>query len=190
MKNKLLLVDCDGVLLHWEWSFDMWMKKHGFTKIFSGQYNIHEAYKINQKQASQLIAMFNETVYVASLPPYLDAIKYVRKLHEDHGVVLHVITSIGDTPEVVNCRTANLKNVFGSSPFYKITCLDPSISKLAVLNEYADSGCYWIEDHPGNFELGAKIGLRSLLMDQHYNSEFQTDDRVYSWKHVYERLTS
>ena len=185
IRDKLILTDCDGVLLHWEWSFDRWMSKHGYVKHSEGAYDIDQCYQIDRKRAEELVKMFNETVFVTSLPPFADAIRYVRKLHEDHGYVFHVITSIGDDPEIVEGRVKNLHNVFGSSPFYRITCLDPSISKETVLSQYKDSHCWWLEDHLSNFHLGNDLGLDSLLVDQHYNRQFVTDSRVYNWKQLY-----
>lgn len=189
ISEKLILTDCDGVLLHWEWSFDRWMSKHGYVKHSEGDYDIHKCYDITSVKANELVKMFNETVFVANLPPYRDAIKYVRKLHEDHGFVFHVVTSIGDEPEIVEGRVKNLHNVFGASPFYRITCLDPTVSKAAVLQQYAGSGCLWIEDHLSNFHLGNDLGLNSILVDQHYNRTFNTDSRVFSWREIYEEIT-
>lgn len=188
MKQKLILVDCDGVLLHWEWRFDMWMASHGYKKHSEGAYEIHKCYNIEAAAANQLVAMFNETIFVASIPPLWDAVKYVKKLHEEHGMVFHVITSISDAPEIAEARTKNLVSVFGSSPFYRITCLNPSVSKAVALKQYENSGCFWIEDHIDNFKLGKDLGLRSLLVDQHYNGGLYTEDRVYDWEHIYNTI--
>jgi hypothetical protein len=190
LQEKLILTDCDGVLLHWEWSFDRWMTKHGYVKHSEGEYDIDQCYQISKTEAKQLVKMFNETVFVTTLPPFKDAIKYVRKLHEEFGYVFHVITSIGDDPEVVEGRVRNLHNVFGSSPFYRITCLDPSISKEVILKQYQDSHCWWLEDNLDNFHLGNGLGLDSLLIDQHYNRHLVTDSRVYDWKHIYNTVVS
>lgn len=189
ISEKLILTDCDGVLLHWEWSFDRWMTRHGYAKHSEGAYDIDQCYSISRTHAEELVRMFNETVFVTNLPPYRDAIKYVRKLHEDHGYVFHVITSIGDEPEIVEGRVKNLHNVFGSSPFYRITCLDPSVSKLSVLRHYSNSGCIWIEDHPKNFIIGESVGLHSLLVDQHYNQTHHTNSRVFTWRDIYQKIT-
>ncbi len=189
ISEKLILTDCDGVLLHWEWSFDRWMSRHGYVKQSEGAYDIDKCYDITSVKAKELVKMFNETVFVTNLPPYRDAIKYVRKLHEDHGFVFHVITSIGDEPEIVEGRVKNLHNVFGASPFYRITCLDPLVSKSIVLDQYRDSECLWIEDHLSNFHLGNALGLTSMLVDQHYNRGFITDSRVHSWRDIYKEIT-
>ena len=31
--KKTILVDCDGVVLNWEYAFDIFMQEHGFTKV-------------------------------------------------------------------------------------------------------------------------------------------------------------
>lgn len=196
LNEKLILTDVDGVLLHWEWMFDVWMSKHGYTKKTDDAYDTCEAYGISEADGERLCRMFNETVYVRNLPPFKDAIKYTRKLHEEHGYVFHAITSISSDPTVIESRVENLYRVFGRSMFYDITCLDPAVSKLAALNQYANSDCYWIEDHLENCALGADIGLRPLLMSQIYNVTSDNSDkrykyleRYYNWAAIYERIT-
>lgn len=185
MENKLILADCDGVLLHWEWYFDRWMSKHGYTKRVEGAYNTGEAYAIAEERGEQLVKMFNETVYAGTLPPLRDAVKYVRKLHEDYGCVLHVISSISGEAEIVEARHRNLYNVFGKSVFYKITCMDPDIPKSYALAEYANSNAIWVEDVVSNYEMGQKLGLHSLLVTHSYNQLATDANRIYGWSAVY-----
>lgn len=185
MENKLILADCDGVLLHWEWYFDRWMNKHCYTKRVEGAYSIAEAYCMAEERAEQLVRMFNETVYACNLPPLRDAVKYVRKLHEDYGCILHVISSISGESEIAEGRKRNLHNVFGSSVFYKITCLDHVVPKSYVLNEYAGSKAVWVEDVVDNYELGNQLGLHPLLVSHSYNETATTANRIYGWESVY-----
>lgn len=189
-ENKLILTDCDNCLLAWEWYFDRWMHKHGFAKNVHDVYSIAEAYQLSQESATQLIRMFNETVYAGSLPPLRDAVKYVRKLHEDFGCILHVISSISGESEIAEARQTNLRNVFGSCVFYKITCLDPEVSKLVVLSEYAESKALWVEDHVENYKLGEQLGLTPLLMSHAYNAAQMHVTRVYNWLDIYNRVAA
>lgn len=194
LADKLILTDVDGVLLHWEWMFDMWMMRHGYSKSNHDAYNVAVSYNLTAEEGARLCTMFNETVYIRNLPPYRDAIHYTRKLHEEHGYVFHAITSISDNPLVVESRIENLHRVFGRSMFFDITCLDPSVSKLSVLDQYANSDCWWIEDHLENCALGATIGLKPLLVNQSYNQDpcYQKHGylpRVSSWKSIYEVIT-
>jgi FMN phosphatase YigB (HAD superfamily) len=191
MKNKLILTDCDGVLLHWEWSFDRWMTRHGYLKDREGHYDIEYCYGISKETANRLVEQFNETVYAGNIPPFLDAIRYVHKLHQDHGFVFHVITSIGNEPEIVESRRRNLHRVFGESAFYRITCLSPNVTKQTVLEQYRGSGCWWLEDNVSNYNLGNQLGLTSLLVSQHYNiSHNAGNSRVNNWKQIYKRITN
>lgn len=189
LNSKLILTDVDGVLLHWEWMFDIWMSKHGYVRHSHDAYNTAQAYGITEEEGDRLCTMFNETVYIRNLPPYRDAIRYTRKLHEEHGYVFHAITSISSDPLVVESRVENLYRVFGRSMFFDITCLHHSVSKATVLNQYADSGCWWIEDHPDNFKLGFQLGLKPLLVNQTYNQDILVRvSRVNNWKEIYERI--
>ena len=189
LSDKLLLVDCDGVILHWEWMFDFWMAKHGYAKSNPTAYKTGEVYGISEEEGDRLCTMFNETVYIRNLPPYRDAIRYTRKLHEEHGYVFHVITSIGSDPLVIESRVENLHRVFGRSMFFDITCLHHSISKEVVLSQYANSGCWWVEDHPKNYQLGVDLGLNCLLMNQLYNQDINASGRrVGNWKQIYEAI--
>lgn len=188
-ENKLILTDADGVLLHWEWYFDRWMSKHGYCKCIHDAYSTSEAYNISEERGEQLVRMFNETVYAGSLPPLRDAVKYVRKLHEEYGCVFHVISSISGETEIAEARQRNLHSVFGSSVFYKITCLDPSVPKINALREYAGSGAIWVEDVVSNYQMGEAIGLHSILVTQSYNSLHSVDNRVYNWNSIYDIVT-
>lgn len=191
LNSKLILTDVDGVLLHWEWMFDVWMSKHGYIKKTKLAYSTSDCYGISYEEGDRLCTMFNETVYIRNLPPYRDAIRYMRTLHEHHGYVFHAITSISDDPLVVESRVENLHRIFGRSMFFDITCLHHSVSKATVLNQYRNSNCWWIEDHPDNFQLGLDLGLNSLLMNHSYNqSTLAHDRRVSNWKEIYRRIVS
>lgn len=195
LKDRLILTDVDGVLLHWEWMFDIWMTRHGYNKIKPSAYNTSEVYGLAEEEGSRLCTMFNETVYVRNLPPFADAIRYTRMLHENHGCVFHAITSIGSDPLVIESRVENLYRVFGRSMFFDITCLHHSVSKEIALKQYQGSGCYWVEDHLENCALGDDLGLRPLLMNQAYNQTNAASDKRYkylhrvgNWKQIYEVL--
>ena len=36
--NKVILVDADGVLLDWEWAFNVWMGEQGFERVEGSQF--------------------------------------------------------------------------------------------------------------------------------------------------------
>ena len=59
MKNKIILTDADGVLLDWEYAFNVWMEQHGFTLQEPLKYNIGKRYGIDMEQGKKLIKVFH-----------------------------------------------------------------------------------------------------------------------------------
>ena len=193
MKESIILVDCDGVLLNWEYAFEIWMAQHGFEQLPGGElnYDMSVRYGISRAQIVKLIKMFNESAAIGFLPPLRDAMHYVKKLHEEHGYVFHCITSVSLDPNTIKLREMNLRKLFGKTVFQKIVCLDTGADKDAALFPYRDTGCFWIEDKISNAELGADLGLNSLLMEHghnmyHYHDHVRT---VKNWEDVYELIT-
>ena len=88
----IILTDVDGVLLSWVHSFEWWMKRKGYKKQELSYY-IDKQYGISEKKAKVLVEHFCESAAIGFLPPIKDAIKYVRKFHEEQGAVFHAITS-------------------------------------------------------------------------------------------------
>ena len=190
--NNVILTDVDGVLLNWFHSFRQWMKLKGYEVKNMSEYDVGGIYGIDKDFAKDLVNTFNSSVYVSSLPPYKDAVKYVRKLHEEHGFVLHCITAIPNTPEVRKFREDNLKAIFGPTVVERLECTGTSKAKLPILAEYADSGVPWIEDKVTNATMGLDLGLDCYLMVHDHNENYDHHDdlkRIENWKELYEILT-
>jgi FMN phosphatase YigB (HAD superfamily) len=194
MKESVILVDADGVLLNWEYAFEIWMEQHGFEQIPGGEldYDIGKRYGISREQTTRLIKMFNESAAIGFLPPLRDAMYYVEKLHKEHGYTFHCITSVSTDPNTIKLREMNLRKLFGKTVFQKIVCLDTGAPKDTALYQYRDTGCWWIEDKVENAELGAKLGLNSLLMEHGHNMNHYHDHvrTVKNWKEVYELIVN
>jgi FMN phosphatase YigB (HAD superfamily) len=194
MKENVILVDADGCLLDWEFAFNIWMEQHGFEEVAGSKFHYDMAvrYGISKEQIVKLIKMFNESAAIGFLPPLRDAMHYVKRLHEEHGYVFHCITSVSVEPNAVRLREMNLRKLFGENAFQKIVCLDTGADKDRALFPYRDTGCFWIEDKPLNAEAGAKIGLKSLLIEHghnlhHYHPGVRT---VKNWKEIYELVVN
>jgi FMN phosphatase YigB (HAD superfamily) len=189
--DNVIVVDADGVLLYYEHAFHMWMVSKGYTVTETGFYNIHEKYSISKEESKQLVETFNHSAALSRLPPVRDAIKYVRKLHEEYGYVFHCITAIPNTVDTYNARMKNIENLFGKTAFERLTLCDHSENKKELLKEYKDTGCYWIEDLHENLKYGVDLGMKGILMDHHYN-RFERNDfeykRVYNWKEIYKEI--
>ena len=188
MKEKVILTDCDGVLLDWGYSFDQWMKRHGYEarEGFESNYAMAKKYGLDQVDTKRLIRMFNESATVRKIPPLRDAIKYVRKLHEEHGYVFHCITSQTTDQYAQHLRVKNLTEVFGPSVFEKYIFLDCGADKDEELYKYKSTGCYWVEDKIANAEVGLDMGLNSLLMVHDHNRDYGGGaEKVYCWRDIY-----
>jgi Predicted phosphatase/phosphohexomutase len=189
MKEKVILVDCDGVLLDWVYSFTQWMTRHGYSEVCDNTYDIHVRYGIENGEAKKLVRMFNESASIRKLPPYLDAIKYVKKLHQDHGYIFHAITSLSNDDYAQHLRTKNLIELFGPTVFERYVYLDTGADKDEALLKYKDTGCVWVEDKPENADVGLQLGLDSILMHHSHNIDYKGDAlRVYNWKEIYKYI--
>ena len=191
MKDKLILVDADGVLFDWEYAFDRWMKYHGYEVKEYGNYLMDLKYGLEKTEAKRLIRMFNESAWIRKLPPLRDAIHYVKKLHTEHGYIFDVITSLSSNNYSQHLRTKNLREMFGDTVFQNYVYLDTGADKDEVLEEYKGSGCYWVEDKPENVDIGIGLGLNGILMNHEHNKTYNgTAKSVSNWKEIYEIITA
>lgn len=191
LNEKLVLVDCDGVLVDWMYSFDSWMKEHGYNAVAGvDSYDLDKTYGVSKPEMKVLVRNFNESAAICCIPPLRDAVKYVRKMHEELGCVFHCITSLSLNQYAAKLRKDNIENLFGKTAFEKIVCLDTGADKDEALLPYIDSGCLWVEDKVSNAELGARMGLTAVLMEHSYSVDYHNDDiiKVKSWKEIYEMM--
>jgi len=192
--DKIILTDADGVLLDWEWAFNVWMQEHGFEPVPGNKlnYDMDVRYGIPKEQVRKLIRLFNESAAIGFLPALRDAMYYVKRLHEEHGYVFHCITSLSRDENAGKLREMNLSKLFGNQAFERIVCLDTGADKHEALSEYQDSGCWWLEDKPENAVVGHTAGLRSLLVEHGHNMHFYHEGitTVKNWKEIYQLITN
>jgi len=190
--EKVILTDCDGVLLDWLVSFRSWMDSRGYKTVEDKEnsYDISEAYGITKSGGSLLVREFNASAWMASLTPFGGAIEYVQRLYREHGYVFHCITSMSTDPKAKELRMMNLENVFGKGIFTQLECLDCGADKDDALEPYRDSDCFWIEDKPENADAGIEMGLRSILIAHPHNAGYTgTASRVANWKGIYDIIS-
>ena len=48
-KNKIILTDCDGVCLDWEFAFHTWMETNGHVAVNKGVYSVCNQYDITKE---------------------------------------------------------------------------------------------------------------------------------------------
>ena len=185
--DKVILVDADGVLLDWMYAFDQWMKRHGYKISMNELYRVADRYAIASSEGRKLARMFNESAWIRKLPPLRDSIKYVRKLHEEHGYVFHVISSLSDDEYSQHLRTKNLRELYGDTVFERYIYLDTGQDKDQALSAYEGTNCWWVEDKPENAQIGHDLGLDSILMNHEHNRHHEGNwIRVNNWSQIYD----
>jgi len=185
--DKIILTDCDGVLLDWEVSFRAYAARQGyvFDKSHASSYSIGDQYGLTHAQSLDLISRFNHSSDFESLPPWRDA-QEVVKLLVSEGWQLVVITTAGTHPWTYGLRMTNLENVFGKDAIRSLHILPLHGDKGTELVKYKDTGLYWIEDKLSNAELGPWYGLNPLLMAADYNKNYVGPiPRVNTWQDIY-----
>jgi hypothetical protein len=185
MTEKLILTDCDGVLLDWEVAFQDWMKQHGYEKKVEAIYDISTTYGIDKTEGKGLVREFNESAWMGFLPALRDARSGVAKLVEA-GYKFVVITSLSLDEKARLLRISNLKNIFGKNVFVDVICLDTGADKDDELAKYAGTGLWWIEDKPENAECGLKYGLKPILIEHAHNADHEVDgiEYVSTWAEI------
>lgn len=178
MKNKLILTDCDGVLLDWPAQFHTWMQYRGYNRqdFAENMYYQENQYGLSVKEAKRQVEEFNSSAWMMGMPAHLDARSGVARLVEA-GFKFHAITAIDDDPYARQLRMINLENLFGKDVFVELTCVGFDADKTQALLPYRDSGLVWLEDKWQNAVLGADLGLSSYAFTHAYN-ENEQDPRV------------
>lgn len=186
--DKVILTDCDGVLLNWEYAFNTWMKRHGYEMGPDGEtaYDMGDRYGISNDEKKRLVKFFNESSAIGFLPPLRDAMYYVDLLHRKCGYVFHMITSLSLEPSAQQLRIDNTRKLFGETAFEKFIFCDTGADKDEVLEPYRNSGYLWVEDKIENAELGDRLGLESILIEHGHNMHYDKLPRVKNWKQIYD----
>lgn len=178
-----ILADCDGVLLNWEKGFHKWMRLKSYSRVRNDIYYIHEQYhKVARHEATKLMREFNHSAWMGYLAPFRDAVEGLQLLHTQ-GHEVTVITAMGGDKYSQDLRTRNLYNLFGDV-IKKVIFTPDNEDKTEALSKYKDSGLYWLEDNPKNYETGLEFGLKSILMDHSHNMWYNASIRAESWKDI------
>ena len=186
--ENVILTDIDGVVLNWMAAFDPWMQSQGYTLMDTAEenYDICLAYDIPKAEAKKQVFHFNESANMAFLPPLRDAVRYMKKIHEEKGYVFHAITSQTSNDYAKRLRIMNLKNLFGLMLFEKFIILDCGADKNDALEPYRGTDCLWVEDKIQNALLGQEMGLDSILMMHGHNKQCDKIPQFRNWKEIYE----
>ena len=191
--EKIILTDADGCLVNWNAGFCKYMAFLGVPQLpgTDSDYAISIRHGITSTQAIGFIKEFNEGRRIADLEPLSDSVEYVSKL-ADKGFRFIVVTSISDAPMAHHYRTKNLNGIFGDV-FDEINCIEMGLSKAAILQRWAGTGYFWIEDHMRQAEAGHEAGLKTILINHPYNSHYKTDlfptvSNITPWREIHDMV--
>jgi hypothetical protein len=192
MNKKLILTDADGCCLDWEWAFSVWMQERGYTLTADNKksYYLHHHYnELEEKDAKKVVRTFNESAAIGFLPALRDSAFYIKRLHEEHGYLFRVITSLSLDKNAQKLREMNLRKLFGDA-IEEVIYLDTGADKDEALEPYRDSGLFWIEDKPKNADVGHELGLKSILVEHGHNMHHDCSYPVVkNWREIYEIIT-
>lgn len=193
MKDKYILIDCDGVCLDWEEAFMVWMQDNGHTPVdgYQFMYGVHKRFGLEKQVTSKLVRQFNASAAIGFLPPLRDAQYYIKKLHEKHKYKFIAVTSLSLDRYAQKLRERNLAKLFGDNTFEDVICLDTGADKDEVLLELSKTykGCYWIEDKITNANVGAEIGYDALLVEHGHSLNAEGNFKVMkNWEEIYHEI--
>lgn len=186
--NRVILTDCDGVLMNWEYAMNVWMQTQGYKIVDDGQqhYDMKDRYNLPSSVGRRLVRRFNESAAMGFLPPLRDAMYYVDLLHRKHGYTFHMITALSNNEHAQMLRIQNCKKLFGETAFTKFIFCDTGEDKDEVLEPYRDSGLLWIEDKLLNAQTGDRLGLESIMVEHAHNMNNDEFPTFATWKDIYE----
>lgn len=185
MKEKTILTDVDGVLTNWSDSFCEWMISEGYTATegVGDTYSLCEWFGIEKDEKMMKVRQFNDSHRIENLPPLRDAVEFVQRIHK-HGYKFFVISSMSENIIARERRIKNLKQTFGDV-FNGFIFLDTGSDKDDVLEQFRDSGYYWIEDKVENAQAGLDVGLKSVIMEHGFNMHSNIAPKVKNWEQFY-----
>ena len=190
--NKIILTDCDGVLLDWEEGFTVWMEHHGHKPVenYKLLYKIGERYGISNNEGHRMVRQFNESEAIGFFPPLRDSQYYIRKVAEEHQYRFLAVTSLSTDQYAKELRVRNLQKLFGDI-WVDVICLETGADKDQILADLAKkyAGNWWIEDKPENVMAGVDVGFRGILIEHGHNMGFEDTFVAKKWKDIYNLIT-
>lgn len=169
MKNKTILVDVDGVLVHFDMSFKKWMEDRGHLAVnFDMNIDCLKWYGIEDKEVFKLVNEYQSVLSTFSTLPSVEQAESVVKSLSDEGYRFVAITACNNTKKSYKMRWENLVNNFGDV-FDDLYCVGFQGDKSKILKKYQPT--WWIEGSVRNAELGHDLGHKSLLFDHPRNKD-------------------
>lgn len=162
------LLDCDDVLVDWVGGFRNFISDITGKKITTrpDSWDMSGWLQMPESEVRQLINRFNETENgFEALTAIRGAQKALSTL-KAFGFKIAIITSSSVHPASVERRARNVTSLYGNM-VERLHIVPLGQTKKYVLNDYKNA--IWVEDNPGNAELGASLGHRAFLLEVSHN---------------------
>jgi hypothetical protein len=100
-------------------------------------------------------------------------VKGVRELHDMgyHFICISSCITKSNKENIERWRYQNLFRVFGESAIRAVICDDIGSDKSGILENFAGTGCIWIDDRPKNVDNGLKHGLDAFVYRTDMNAD-------------------
>ena len=165
-KKKIIVCDCDGVLLNWEDAFQVWMEHQGFERIKGSKfiYNAAKQFGLSETEGKKWVRLFNQSAAIGFLPPLRDAQEVLKLLNSNYGYRFVICSSLSKDKNAQKLRIRNLEKYFGNI-FEEHVYLDTGEDKDAALYKLGKKyrGCLWVEDKVEMLLQALKLILNRLL---------------------------
>lgn len=196
MERRIVLVDCDDVLLQWTKGFQLFFEHKHKRKLDPNgpaSYDLSSWTGLIQEEVFKELKEFNEHSWeFGCLPPVESAVSAIRNLHSMYMVDFVSISSCSTKSQTVALRHANLYHVFGDV-FKHVHCVDLRTGKATHLADYRPT--FWVEDNVDNAMMGLEYGHKSIVLKTSQNIALQkeSDKRLIwcdTWKEIEEIIAA
>ena len=160
LEYKIILTDCDGVLLDWNTGFNQFMEReYGIQTV--GDPNEYCLYTRFEDQVTpEHVEEFNSSDYLQYIKPFKEAQESLKMLSNE-GWRFLCITAVKNK----QVREKQLRQHFGNI-WTDIICVDNIKKKeghlIDAYNRYGS--CVWVEDNPALADIGEMVGHQSYLI--------------------------
>lgn len=198
MKENLVILDCDDVLLNYIDGFGKFVKEHyGIEPVGKPtEYDLAGWINAEPVQIREMMKHFNERSYQFGLLEAIDeyAVERVNALIQKYKnkVKFMIVTKCGSAGHGEVLRKVNVINVFGDV-FDDIIILEHFESKKGTFNKLKRTYniITVVDDYIGNIDVANEIGISTLVMKRDHNCRFiekNKYDFVDNWDEAYNIL--
>ena len=179
-EQKFILTDIDGVCFDWAKQFRKFLGHYHPTVVL-------EDPTTNFSHIKHIMHEFCVSAWMGWCTPLRDSVDVLTKFKED-GYEIHACTAMGFDPYAIALRRINLERFFPNI-FSRVdtTEMSETANKSSWLEKYRNTNCIWVEDKWTNAVCGAEMGIKTFLMRQPYNGQYNDAriTKVDNWHQIY-----